>query len=484
MTFTPKPHQLEAIERLVALSGNALLCDDMGLGKSAVALWTMQLLKVERIIVVCPKTIGAKWCDEVRQTLGVEAALLRTRKHVEQLKTMPKVVVLHYDLLARVAESSLLYVLIGYHERHNLGLILDEAHYVKNRLSIRSQAAARLAALCAHRLCLTGTLVRNDVRDVWHPTNLALPGYLESYARFEARYCNFRQLRLKGRARPIRDFIGGKNEAQLRNRLAEVMVRRRKEEVLTLPPKERQVVPIELDEESREAYDDMRRMAMAEIEAQYLAGLPMQVSLEDFDLQHLECEQSVVMRARSVLEQTIRLEQIAMGLVRTEGDRGDWLRGNSKLRWIVDTVVELRSQHRAVAVFCKFNLMIDALAKELAAEDVADLYIVHGAVSASDRAERIQAFHTDGGVFLCQVKVAEGFDLTRCSDAIFVGTDWVPAVTEQAEARLHRMGQQGSVTCFYPVAMKTVDEHLHKVVVQKAMDASRLDPAEVRRWLE
>lgn len=477
MTFTPKPHQLEAIERLVALNGNALLCDDMGLGKSAVALWTMQRLKVERIIVVCPETIGAKWCDEVRQTLGIEAALLRTRKHVEQLVTSPRVVVLHYDLLARLTDLAPLVA-------PRTGLILDEAHYIKNRLSGRSGAAARLAALCAHRLCLTGTLVRNDVRDVWHPTNIALPGYLESYARFEARYCNFRQLRLKGRARPIRDFIRGKNEGWLRAKLAEVMVRRRKEEVLTLPPLERQVVPIELDDESREAYDDMRRMAMAEIEAQYLAGLPMQVSLEDFDLQHLECEQSVVMRARSVLEQTIRLEQIAMGLVRTEGDRGDWLRGNSKLRWIVDTVVELRQQHRAVAVFCKFNLMIDALAKELAAEGVADLYIVHGAISASDRAERIQHFHNDGGVFLCQVKVAEGFDLTRCSDAIFVGTDWVPAVTEQAEARLHRMGQQGSVTCFYPVATKTVDEHLHKVVVQKAMDASRLDPAEVRQWLE
>ena len=472
MTYTPQPHQEDAVRRLVAMQGRAVLADDMGLGKSATALWTMQHFRCEPTIIVCPKTIGSKWCDEVEQAVGARAALLQTRKHVETLTTSPRYIVLHYDLLARLNEVHL-QILID--EGRPAGLILDEAHYVKNRISQRSKAAAKLAARCDHVLCLTGTLVRNTVQDVWHPVHLARPYHLENYARFEARYCDMRvlQLPIRGKVRRIRQYNGSRNEGQLKARLAEVMVRRRKEDVLDLPPLTRVVVPVDLDEETRKAYDRVRRQALAEVRAMVT------------DEEGGRSETSVLIRARSVLEQTIRLEQVAMGMVRGEGDHDGWMPQSAKYRWVVDTVLEILAEGRSVVVFAKFNAFLVALRNELIAEMEVDMtWLLTGDVTQDHRTTRIEAFKGLGGVLLCQVKLAEGFDLVTCTDAIFVGTDWTPAVTQQAEARLHRMGQAGTVTCYYPLARRTIDEHLHDVVVRKAKDAARVEPTEVLRWLE
>src|SRR6185503_13007832 len=127
------------------------------------------------------------------------------------------------------------------------------------------------------------------------------------------------------------------------------------------------------------------------------------------------------------------------------------------------------AQGRSTAIFCKFNATMDviqaALAEKKETWELAT-YPIKGQVSAEIRDEWITSFRQKGGVLMCQLRLAEGFDLTPCTDAIFLGIDWTPAMMDQAEDRLHRIGTTGQVTCYYPLMRKTIDERLYRVVME------------------
>ena len=75
----------------------------------------------------------------------------------------------------------------------------------------------------------------------------------------------------------------------------------------------------------------------------------------------------------------------------------------------------------------------------------------------------------DSGIRVMIITTAgsEGIDLYSASDIIFVEREWTPSREEQAEARLHRIGQRNPVTAHYLVAKGTVDERLSQVVDKK-----------------
>jgi len=471
---TPLPHQQEAIDRLVAQGGRGLLCDEMGLGKSSVALWVMRELDMLPIFVICPLSVTHKWAAEVEQTLGwgpCEVVILHKQKM--SLRALcaevgPSVIIVNYERLS--AEKDLDKLSTG----SCAGLIIDECHYAKNRTALRSKAVRALAQRCRHVLCLTGTLVRNDVRDVWHPAELAVPGHLGSYAMFETKYAEFRQFKLPTMRRPVKQFSSSKNEQQLAAKLNEIMVRRKKVDVVDLPPKQRVVIPLDLDKESARIYREMKQRAMAEI-------------ADTVESVHMKCigEPDRTIIARTALEQAIRLEQITNGIVGGSNlEAPATLRESAKLAWVVETIEELHAQRRSVAVFTKFNSTIDLLIQLLPGHKGVS---ITGDTHPDQRQQRIDWFRSgEYSPFLCQLRLAEGFDLTPCTDAIFLGIDWTPAMMDQAEDRLHRIGTTGQVTCYYPLMRKTIDERLYRVVMEKREDARRVvgDVAVMREELQ
>jgi SWI/SNF-related matrix-associated actin-dependent regulator 1 of chromatin subfamily A len=62
---------------------------------------------------------------------------------------------------------------------------------------------------------------------------------------------------------------------------------------------------------------------------------------------------------------------------------------------------------------------------------------------------------------------AEGLNLYAASDIIFCERLWTPAREEQAEARLHRIGQKQNVTAYYLVVKGTIDEKMNTLVKRK-----------------
>ena len=61
----------------------------------------------------------------------------------------------------------------------------------------------------------------------------------------------------------------------------------------------------------------------------------------------------------------------------------------------------------------------------------------------------------------------EGIDLFAADTIIFAEREWTPAGEEQAEARLHRIGQKAAVQSIYMVANGTIDEQISALVEKK-----------------
>lgn len=135
--ITLHPHQTAAVYRIRALierNGGALLCDAVGLGKTYTAL--VVAAAYDRPLIVAPAALREMWHDAVAAT-GIKAAFVS------------------HEALSRGVRLP---------QNHSF-VVVDEAHHLRNRGTIRYAAVARLCAT-APVLLLSATPIHNSQRDI------------------------------------------------------------------------------------------------------------------------------------------------------------------------------------------------------------------------------------------------------------------------------------------------------------------------------
>lgn len=499
----PMPHQLRAVLALRHLGHRAMLCDEMGLGKSATALWAMQDADVRHLTIVCPATIKWNWQKEFEQTLGEGSFLEEPAEQVVFLidgtpaqrasqfadlehavsHDEPTCTIINYDLLKQLTEEQC-HVLANATE----GVILDEAHYIKNRNTERTRMCVQLFGHAERRLLLTGTPVMNTIEDLYSQVTFARPGSWASYHDFAKRHLVINAVKLPGRKRKTRMTVAAKDIDGLNAVVNTLQIRRRKDEVLGLPPKIRTFPELELCDVTAPVYKAMRDFGILE-------------------LQEFEAEETIFApRVRTAaLHAMMRCEQIAQGfcggipeplldkLTRYEmkakripgRDEIVWPEA-PKVRWALEALRTLHAQGTPPVLFSRFNAPMIYLRHVLETKDELHVGLLHGDVPAKQKAEQIEAFQSGKlDVMLCQVKVAQGFNLTRSHDVLFYGRDWSPAINAQAEDRCHRRGTKGTVNVQTPIVRATVEMAVHRKLTAKGANAEQaLKDVTVRELME
>src|SRR5688572_17256933 len=157
-------HQTSAVERLIAALqdfGGAILCDQVGMGKTFVALAVARCFA--RRLVVAPASLESMWRDAVE----------RTDVHADFIS---------YERLSRSdAPGSRLDV-----------LILDEAHHARNPAARRYRRIAKLVRK-AHVLMLTATPVHNRRADLEALLSLFLGSRVTTLSEHELGRCVLRR---------------------------------------------------------------------------------------------------------------------------------------------------------------------------------------------------------------------------------------------------------------------------------------------------
>lgn len=435
---TLRSYQIEGVqwlERLRSMHLNGILADDMGLGKTLQAIIAIAQLKLENphalTLIVAPTSLTYNWKEEFNKfnpklTVKVIDGTPQQRKKLIYDAKNADVVVTSYSLLQKDTEH--------YKELPFSYAILDEAQHIKNRGTRNAKSVKMIQA--PHRLILTGTPIENSLDELWSLFDFLMPGLLSSYDRFVEKY--------------IRGPKQGDTKAMdtLRRKVSPFILRRMKKDVLKeLPPLSEIVYHCHLSEVQRELYRSYAASAREE--------LSQLVKKEGFDRVQIH-----------VLATLTRLKQICCHpaiFAKESMEPGD----SAKYDMLIELLQTLIQGGHKTVIFSQYTRMLNIMREDFIQRGITFEYLDG---SCKDRLEIVKRFNEnpDISTFLVSLKAGGvGLNLVGADTVIHFDMWWNPAVENQATDRLHRFGQQQSVTSIKLVTLNTIEEKILELQQRK-----------------
>jgi len=428
------PYQVEGMLHLV-FGERALLADEMGLGKTVQAIAACELLRrlhgVTRVLVVLPASLKAEWEDQIARFTDLSVTVV-SGPRADRL---------------RLYSAQTFFLLVNYEQvlidRHDINrlvgaeiVILDEAQRIKNWQTKTAQAVKALRS--PYAFVLTGTPLENRIDEVYSIVQHLDPRLLGPLFRFNRDFYV-----LDERGRPT-DY---KNLVELRDRLAPVMLRRRKDEVEDqLPGRTVDTFYVTMTEEQRLRYRDYETPAARLIQQAQRRAL----TKEEFDrLQQLLACMRMICDTPYILDPDCRV--------------------SPKLDELENILVELLAEPgRKIIIFSEWERMLD-LVRELALELGVEFAWHTGSVPQDKRRVEIRRFKNDPvcRLFLSTDSGSVGLNLQAASAVVNMDLPWNPARMEQRIARAWRKYQTRAVTVINLVCENSIEHRIQHILAQK-----------------
>ncbi|MCB1098222.1 MAG: DEAD/DEAH box helicase [Verrucomicrobiae bacterium] len=413
---------------------NGILADDMGLGKT---LQTLAHLLAEKesggnnglpSLVVAPTSVVENWQREAAKfapdlrVLVLQGADRKTR-FSEIVRA--DLVLTSFALLPRDLE-----VFVG--QTFHL-IALDEAQHIKNASTQVNRAACQLRG--AHRLCLSGTPIENNLGELWSLMHFLMPGLLGKRETFNEQFRT-----------PIEKDGNAEKSAQLTRRVGPLILRRTKNDVAKeLPPKTEIVHTIELNEAQKDLYETVRSTMDKQVrEALALTGTESQIVF---------------------LDALLKLRQICCHprLLKNQEHHPD----STKFEYLVELLDTFRQENHRVLVFSQFTSMLAIIEAHLNAIECPYLKLTGETKDRQLLVERFQA--GEGDVFLISLKAGgTGLTLTGADTVIHYDPWWNPAAENQATDRAYRIGQDKPVFVHKLICKGTVEQRIQQMQGKKS----------------
>ena len=231
------PYQEVAVAFLEARldTKGAMIGDQPGLGKTIEALaWLSLQPKARPVLVVTQASIKRNWYREIEKWMP-ESTIQILDQGKDKLDPEASVVIVNYDLIWREnIEKQLL-------SRNFKVIIFDEVTYLKERTAKRTKSAKKISRKAKFTIGLSGTPILNRPIEFYTFLNIISPKQFPSQFKFGMRYCNGYHNGFGY------TFKGASRTDELRQIIQPLMIRRRKNEVLTeLPDKVRRDIFVDM----------------------------------------------------------------------------------------------------------------------------------------------------------------------------------------------------------------------------------------------
>lgn len=432
LKIQPYPYQLKGIARGLELK-RFMNCDEPGLGKTLQSIATINLANAFPCLVICPSSLKINWQREWEKFTDKKAMVLTDK--VRDTWTffyqtgMHQVFIVNYESLKKYFVQRIKkaegWTLRDVEFRNSINLfksvIIDESHRCK---SASTQQAKFCKGICTGKewvIELTGTPVVNRPKDLI--PQLAILNRMDDfggYKPFVNRYCS-----------------GQREASNLKelnfNLWKYCMFRREKSLVLTdLPDKIRQVNTCEIT--NRKEYMDAERDLIMYLQ-----------KYKDADDEKIE--------------KALRGEvMVRINILRQISARG-------KVRDVIEFVKDFRENGKKIILFCSLHEVVDQLKRYFPTA-----VSVTGRDSQDEKQRAVDAFQNNpkADIIICSIKAAGvGLTLTASSNVAFVEFPWTYADCCQCEDRAHRIGQKDSVTCYYFLGRRTIDEKVYRIIQEK-----------------
>lgn len=402
--------------------------NEMGLGKT---IETIKATENDRkTLIVCPKSVMKNWYNEITKWTDKKATIIEGSKErkLAQLNNQKwaDYIIVNYALIREGTP----YVK-NLENKFFDSIIFDEAHRLKSRRSLQFKGAKNLKS--KNLYLLTGSPIMNHPHELWCLLHLIDPVRFNAYWNFVGRFCELRESYFS----PAPEIVGVKNEDVLKDILQSMMIRHNKKEVLDqLPDKHYKFIELPLEGELKKLYKQLDK-------------------INEFTYN------GRTFSASSELHKLIMQRQLCLS-PNIFDDEKEYI--DQKTQFILDTIEDSNSK---IVVFSTSKKYIDVLESILNKRNI-PYKALTGATK--DRQEVIDTFTTNDTyrLFLGTIQAGgEGINLQVADTLIFTDKMWSPAMNDQAEARIHRIGQKNNVNIISLGIEGTVDYYVEKVLTEK-----------------
>lgn len=437
--FIPYTYQLNAVEEVKSLEYAALF-HEQGLGKTKIALdLALQWLasdELDSVLIVAKKGLVKNWEKESKSHTNLSFATLDNRRtrNSSKFNKPYRLYLAHYEAVSGSMKSFSLFL-----QARRVGVILDEAHYIKNPKGRIAKAFFELAPLFKRRIIMTGTPVANRPYDLWSQIY-----FLDQGSALGNDFGKFKKLH-----DIPKDYHQNHNleyEQELRRIFESIKpftIRETKESAgLELPQKHLQNLSVPMEELQRGLYTEYKTELKAKV---------------------LKEGQLIEDNVENLLKEMMRLVQVASNPSMVD-DSYNRLPG--KVVALDKLITDIHEDEKAV-IWTNFIANADYLAEHLEKWGCLKL---HGKMDMGARNSAVERFLGDPSKRLLVATpgaAKEGLTLTVANHAIFFDRsfsldDWL-----QAQDRIHRISQERDCWVTHLFAEESIDGWVDELLLCK-----------------
>jgi len=449
------PHQPEGALRILRhFNGNALLADEVGLGKTiTTGLVLRECIErgfVKKVLILTPPSLVDQWVAELNEKFELDFKIIEN----ESDWTKGNFMIASLDRV-KIYDSKL--NRFRHEKAHEIAwdlLIVDEAHKLKDKRTIRWKFVDRMQK--KRFLILTATPFQNDLLELYNLLNLLKKGHLGTINEFRKNFLNRGNKRM-----PL-------NHRDLKKKLDEVMVRRKRSET-NVDYKKRipKIVSVELTKEEYEIYNTICEM----LKEKYFAhdGNEINGKLALYALLP-----KVTSSSRSAVESMSKIiadpkyhestKEIAKRIV--DGYKN--LKKDSKIEKLIEIVDGILKEDpkQKILIYTKYPSTQRYITEKLAPYNLKIIEFT-GGLTREEKTEKIKDFKANANIMISTETGAEGLNFQFCNNLINYDLPWNPMSVEQRIGRLDRIGQQRDMNIFSLATKGTMEEHVVDLIINK-----------------
>ena len=458
------PYQMNvALSVLRDMNTNAILADEVGLGKTIEAGMILKELILREVIhsvlIIVPKALLNQWKDELREKFGEDFIIANDDSEFTDFEYHDKVICSSGLLLHRYKKIM---------QRKWDLIVVDEAHTYRNT---KSKGRIYLSEIPrTHILLLTATPINNKLTDLFSLADIVYPGLLETESSFVSRYAEDSKCRIV-RSDTVKD---------LRNKLAQIMCRTRRIET-DIPFTKRFVETrrieanadeMEFIDKSTDFLKDLCNNKFKTVEELKIQN-PTKKEFSEAQsnailiFQAISIQQSISSSPKAAIETFQKryaahpAERDALKEIINIAKKVE----SSKMKLLKQVLKEIKKEQ--AVIFCLRKATTEEI-KSILDKEFGKSEVYSGDVSSSKRKKILEEFKEGKIQYLVATDAAaEGLNLQHCSILFNYDLHWNPMKIEQRIGRVHRFGQEKDVTIFNLCIKDTIDDYVLHVLFQK-----------------
>lgn len=448
-------HQTQgALHILKDLNGSALLADEVGLGKTITTGFIIKecIIRgfIKKTLILTPPSLVDQWVSELKEKFDIDAKIIETENDWDSspivIASIDKVKI--YDkALGKFRHS----------RAHDISwdlLIVDEAHKLKQRTTTRWRFVDRLQK--KRFLLLTATPFQNDLLELYNLLHLLKRGHLGTLQEFRHKFL------FRGNKRyPL-------NPKELRRRLQEVMVRRRREETgIEYKKRIPKIEIVHLTEQEKRIYDsicDLLKTKYFSASGEELRGKLIIYAILP----------KVTSSSKSAIESLTKIRDSDKYHTETRSfadkilQEYSQLKVDSKINKIIEIIDKIYKEdpESKILIYTKHPTTLKYIVESLKPFNLKIVEFI-GGLDREEKTRRIAQFRDDAQIMISTETGAEGLNFQFCNHLINYDLPWNPMSVEQRIGRLDRIGQKKDIYIHSLATKDTMEEHVVDLIINK-----------------